>query len=80
MDGEQIPQSWIGSTVEAVVMHGWLDEEDGKRGVTAWKHTMKLYQVNDLGLVATSKGSKETEPRFFPWTAILSMKIVEEGN
>jgi len=76
MEPAAIPYSWVGSRVEAVVVHGWLDDETKARGIAAWKHRMNLLEVGTLGIVAISEGGKDQDLRFFPWTAILSMKVL----
>jgi len=72
----EVPYSWVGSRVEAVVMHGWLDEDTKDRGLTAWKHRMTLLEVGSLGVLSISEGSADQDPRFLPWTSILSMRVL----
>jgi hypothetical protein len=78
---QRIPDSWVGRRVEAVVVRPVNPEQPAySTSLTALSYAGLLEEVNDRGIVASL--SSETEMlapgTFFPWGAVLSMRLTEE--
>jgi hypothetical protein len=71
MTEKRIPEAWIGREVVAVILHGWLDEADKRRGVTAWKHKIVIETIHEFGIVAVRQQA-ETLPCTFILGALYS--------
>ena len=58
----------VGQAVDASIVHGWAKKHPN-RTLTAWRHTLDLIEVNELGILGTMRQAQE--PRFYLRTAVL---------
>jgi hypothetical protein len=65
MAEQQIPEAWIG---KQVALRIW-------RGDSRGSLQCKLEAVNDRGVVAIIEAEEEPQPRFFPWSAVLQIRL-----
>ena len=77
----RIPDSWIGRRVEAVVVRPINPDQPGfSTSLTALTYKGLLEEVNDRGVVASLSSEAEVlaARTFYPWGAILSMRLTED--
>ncbi len=78
---EQIPESWVGRRVTALVVRPHYGQY-GPTGLTAWTYVGVLEDANRHGILASvSDPEDEEEPavrRFYPWGAVLSLELEGE--
>lgn len=76
-----IPDSWIGRRVEAVLVRPVNPDQPGySTSLTALTYKGLLEEVNDRGIVASLSSEAEmlAASTFYPWGAILSLRLTEE--
>lgn len=82
--GQEIPQSWVGRTIEANIINP--AEHDGfgtSSSLTGMYCTGTLEAVNSLGIVAsfqyTADGEEKPPPpsTFYPWSSVLWLRPIE---
>lgn len=70
MTEEEIPRSWVGRRVEALILSPWGG------ALTAWTEEGTLEYVTDLGIVASLEQEDEpTAGAFYPWSAVLRLRL-----
>jgi hypothetical protein len=74
MTEKRIPEAWIGREVVAVILHGWLDEADKRRGVTAWEHKIVIETIHEFRIVVRTPASRDPALYFYPWSSVLSIR------
>ena len=78
---ERTPDSWVGRRVEAVVVRPINPEQPAySTSLTALTYEGLLEEVNDRGIVASLSSEAESlaANTFYPWGAVLSLRITEE--
>ncbi len=78
---ERIPDSWVGRRVEAVVVRPVNPDQPAySTSLTALTYEGILEEVNDRGIVASLSSEAEmlAASTFYPWGAILSLRLTEE--
>jgi hypothetical protein len=80
--GEQrIPDSWVGQRIEAVIVRPVNPDQPAySTSLTALTYEGLLEEVNDRGIVASLSSEAEmlAASTFFPWGAVLSLRLTEE--
>ena len=82
MERGQIPHSWIGQRVAALIVTPW--SPTGNHGIptraslTALDEIGVLDDVNDIGIAASfeEEGAPPTSA-FYPWSAVLRLHLLE---
>jgi hypothetical protein len=78
---ERIPDSWVGRRVEAVVVRPVNPDQPAySTSLTALTYEGLLEEVNDRGVVASLSSEAEVlaANTFYPWSAILSLRLIGE--
>ncbi len=78
---ERTPDSWVGRRVEAVVVRPVNPDQPAySTSLTALTYEGLLEEANDRGIVASLSSEAEVlaASTFYPWSAILSLRITEE--
>ena len=78
---QRIPDSWVGRRVEAVVVRPVNPDQPAySTSLTALTYEGLLQEVNDRGIVAslTSEAEMLAASTFYPWGALLSLRLTEE--
>jgi hypothetical protein len=78
---ERTPDSWVGRRVEAVVVRPVNPDQPAySTSLTALTYEGLLEEVNDRGLVASLSSEAEmlAASTFYPWSAVLSLRLTEE--
>jgi hypothetical protein len=78
---ERIPDSWVGQRVEAVVVRPVNPDQPAySTSLTALTYEGVLEEVNDRGIVASLSSEAEmlAAGTFYPWSAVLSLRVTEE--
>ena len=78
---ERIPDSWVGRRVEAVVIRPVNPDQPAySTSLTALTYEGVLEEVNDRGIVASLSSEAEilAASTFYPWGAVLSLRLTEE--
>jgi hypothetical protein len=86
MGGDQPPETWIGSEVEANILNAaGYDEYGLPSSLTAHYRVGILEDVSPLGIVASlwfDPDDEAEEPpvsTFYPWSSVVWLKPVEES-
>jgi hypothetical protein len=77
---ERVPDSWVGRRVEAVVVRPVNpDQPKFSASLTALTFEGVLEGVNDRGILASFSSEVEvlSANTFFPWSAVLSLRLAE---
>lgn len=75
------PDSWVGRRVEAVIVTPVNpDQPRFSSSLTAFTYTRVLEAVSDQGILASFSSEPEgvAPSTFYPWGAILSIRLAEE--
>jgi hypothetical protein len=78
---ERIPDSWVGQRVEAVVVRPVNPDQPGySTSLTALTYEGSLEETNDRGIVASFSSEAEVlgAHTFYPWAAVLSIRLIED--
>ena len=78
---ERTPDLWVGRRVEAVIVRPVNPDQPAySTSLTALTYEGLLEEVNDRGIVASLSSEAEmlAASTFFPWGAVLSLRITEE--
>jgi hypothetical protein len=78
---QRIPDSWVGRRVEAVVVRPVNPDQPAySTSLTALTYEGLLQEVNDRGIVASLASEAEmlAASTFYPWGALLSLRLTEE--
>lgn len=75
------PDSWVGRRVEAVIVRPVNpDQPRFSTSLTAFTYTGVLEAVGDRGILASFSSEPQVvaPSTFYPWAAILSIRLAEE--
>jgi hypothetical protein len=78
---QPIPDSWVGQRVEAVVVRPVNPDQPGySTSLTALTYEGSLEEANDRGIVASFSSEVEVlaAHTFYPWAAVLSIRLIED--
>ena len=78
---ERTPDSWVGRRIEAVVVRPVNPDQPAySTSLTALTYEGWLEEVNDRGIVASLSSEAEVlaPSTFYPWGAVLSLRLTEE--
>ena len=78
---KRIPGSWVGRRVEAVVIRPVNPDQPAySTSLTGLTYEGLLEEVDDRGVVASLSSEVEVlaASTFYPWSAILSLRLTEE--
>jgi hypothetical protein len=82
----RVPDSWVGQQVEAQILQSGGYTGDGvPRPIIALYRIGTLEDVNELGMLASlsydpdDEEEEQTISAFYPWGAVLWLRLVEEG-
>lgn len=78
---EPIPDYWVGRRVEAVIVRPVNPDQPGySTSLTALTYSGLLEEVDDRGIVAsfTSEIEVLAANTFYPWAAVLSIRLIED--
>jgi hypothetical protein len=77
---EGVPDSWVGRRVEAVVVRPVNPDQPGySTSLTALTYAGLLQDTSERGIVASLASESEVlaADTFYPWSAVLSLRLAE---
>jgi hypothetical protein len=78
---ERVPDSWVGRQVEAVVVRPVNPDQPGySTSLTALTYKGLLEEANDRGILASFSSEIEVlaAHTFYPWAAVLSIRLIDD--
>lgn len=77
MEDGPTPNAWLGMLVEILMVSADVPQPGirGPGSLTARWESGILNEVNDRGIVASLSGDWNDPETFFPWSAILRMRV-----